>query len=186
MGSAEANGRHRGTRDGNKVIISTHSPVLLDLVWALRTLKQEVEDGAMERDRACDALKRVFRLKKLSAPMKDEPEPCGAVSSRRRVASVGKSKQFSACSSSRVDRIEPTESHHLTWSSLPILTGPDGFSLGPYDSQTTAESCGTRISPLCSRARSPLPFRVGLPLHVNRLISHRSLVFCGLELIEIA
>lgn len=50
---------------GYQVIVSTHSPVILDLVWALKELK------SAEKASAHDALKHVFHLGKLLPQIKD-------------------------------------------------------------------------------------------------------------------
>jgi len=50
---------------GYKVIVSTHSPVVLDVVWALRELK-----GVEERH-AIRALKDIFRIERLSPQIRE-------------------------------------------------------------------------------------------------------------------
>jgi hypothetical protein len=49
---------------GYKVILSTHSPVVLDVVWALRELRDVGEKAGVS------ALKEVFRIKRLGQPIR--------------------------------------------------------------------------------------------------------------------
>jgi hypothetical protein len=49
---------------GYSVVVSTHSPVVLDLVWAMQELRNVREAKALR------ALKQIFRIKALSAPLK--------------------------------------------------------------------------------------------------------------------
>lgn len=55
---------------GYKVIVSTHSPVILDLVWMMREL------GQVSRGRAMKAFKQVFGLETLGGPMRGVFEDC--------------------------------------------------------------------------------------------------------------
>ncbi|HKQ70789.1 MAG TPA: hypothetical protein VJT73_15690, partial [Polyangiaceae bacterium] len=48
-----------------RVVVSTHSPIILDLVWAIRQLQ------GVRQDRALPALKRIFGLHQLSPQIKD-------------------------------------------------------------------------------------------------------------------
>lgn len=48
-----------------RVIVSTHAPTLLDLVWALGELKEAKHDAALH------ALKDVFQVSRLSGPLKE-------------------------------------------------------------------------------------------------------------------
>ena len=52
---------HRGYR----VIVSTHSPILLDMVWAVKSLHELPEKTAV------NALKRIFGLASLSANVRE-------------------------------------------------------------------------------------------------------------------
>jgi len=48
-----------------RVIVSTHSPVLLDLAWAIRELRETGESRAMK------ALARIFGIPRLSNQVRD-------------------------------------------------------------------------------------------------------------------
>jgi AAA domain, putative AbiEii toxin, Type IV TA system len=50
---------------GYKVIITTHSPAVLDVVWALRELK------STKHKLAVDTLKKIFRIRRLDPPIRD-------------------------------------------------------------------------------------------------------------------
>lgn len=50
---------------GYKVVVATHSPVVLDIVWALQELKSVGKETI-----ALDALKSIFRIQRLSPPIK--------------------------------------------------------------------------------------------------------------------
>jgi energy-coupling factor transporter ATP-binding protein EcfA2 len=50
---------------GYKVIVSTHSPVVLDVVWALKELR------AVNVDRAIAALAKIFKITKVDAQMRE-------------------------------------------------------------------------------------------------------------------
>jgi hypothetical protein len=52
-------------RRGYRVILSTHSPILLDIVWAIRQMQSEPVDLA------CRVLKKIFDLRRLSLPVKE-------------------------------------------------------------------------------------------------------------------
>jgi len=52
-------------RRGYKVIVSTHSPVILDVVWALRELADLKEDTAIK------ALKQIFRIRRLDPSVRE-------------------------------------------------------------------------------------------------------------------
>jgi len=52
---------------GYKVIISTHSPVVLDVIWAIQELMRDDEGAAVDEDKALDALEQIFKI--------DSPDP---------------------------------------------------------------------------------------------------------------